>query len=215
MIRRQSSPTFCRTITEGSPAAVASAVVWTAAPCSGAVAAGAVTHGCAISSTACEGETAVEEESWCREFCRQRNIPFQSQGLHVPQQKQDNEAIEEAAGGSDWRLAKNQPEMDICQFFSPTMPMIGLRISSCRMARGGNSSGLTGMRSVRRVGKLLLCRRCSNCAKPTWKAFCACKGLPNGAMITAIRTTNSGACRAQLATAGVPSYFPQHAASLQ
>jgi tRNA(Ile)-lysidine synthase len=104
------------------------------------------------------GKKALEEEVWCREFCQQRKIPFVSQSLHVPQQKQAGETIEEAARRlrlEAWQKLSGTGDLPV---FLAHHADDCLEDIFLRLARGANSSGLTGMRSVRRIDKVLLYR---------------------------------------------------------
>jgi tRNA(Ile)-lysidine synthase len=104
------------------------------------------------------GKKADQEAAWCREFCQQRGIPFRSQCLRVRQQKQASESIEEAARRLRLQALQKLSDDGHAPVFLAHHADDCLEDIFLRMARGANSSGLTGLRTVRRVGKVLLCR---------------------------------------------------------
>ncbi len=117
------------------------------------------------------GKTAVEEEDWCRKFCEQRKIPFLSRELQVPQQKKQGETIEEAA-----RRLRLQAWLELSD--NGRIPVfLAHHADDCledlflRLARGANSSGLTGLRKIRRIGNVLLCRPFLNVRKSELEDF--------------------------------------------
>jgi len=104
------------------------------------------------------GQEADADEQWCKTFCSQRQIPFISKNLAVPQNMLDGEG-EEAAGRrlrlAAWLELSNNGKIPV---FLAHHADDSLEDLFLRMARGANSSGLTGLRKYRKIGNLTLCR---------------------------------------------------------
>lgn len=111
------------------------------------------------------GAAADADAAWCRAFCEQRGIVFHLEHLDVPGQQRRGESTEET--GRRLRLALWQR----LAAAEPTVVFLGhhgddvLEELLMRLARGANSSGLTGLREerqlcgVRLLRPLLACRR--------------------------------------------------------
>jgi tRNA(Ile)-lysidine synthase len=122
------------------------------------------------------GKTAVREEAWCRKFCEQRKIPFQSRSLQVPQQKHPRETIEEAARRlrlEAWEELSDDGQIPVFLAHHADDCLEDLFL---RLARGANSTGLTGLRNTRRIGKVLLCRPFLNVRKSVLEDFLRAQG---------------------------------------
>ncbi len=95
------------------------------------------------------GKDSGGDELWCRTFCKQRDIPFDSIQLNVPTNRMPSESIEMAARRlrlTYWKSrVTNQPG---------TAVMLAHHIDDkfenffIRLSRGSNSSGLTGLRNI-------------------------------------------------------------------
>lgn len=102
------------------------------------------------------GADADADATWCAHFCELRNIPFQYIHLHVPANKQPRESIEMTARRLrlDW-FQKHAP---------PATIALGhhqddlIETYFLRLMRGANASGLCGLRSAHRIGKLCIIR---------------------------------------------------------
>ncbi len=105
-----------------------------------------------------------KEESWCSNFCKNRNINFESFKLDVLNQKNSNEAIEEAARRlrlQSWKTLSSQNSVialahhkdDINENFF------------IRLMRGSGLRGLTGLKPLTEVEKLTFWRPLLNKSK--------------------------------------------------
>ncbi len=125
------------------------------------------------------GEAALQEKDWCRKFCEQGKIPFLARDLQVPQQKQHGETIEEAARRlrlDAWQELSNNGQIPVFLAHHADDCLEDLFL---RLARGANSSGLTGLRKIRRIGDVLLCRPFLNVRKSDLEDFLRSQGILN------------------------------------
>ncbi|OGV68392.1 MAG: tRNA lysidine(34) synthetase TilS [Lentisphaerae bacterium RIFOXYB12_FULL_65_16] len=96
------------------------------------------------------GAEADADEAWCRQFCEERRIPFESHALDVPTQRRKRESIEVAARRCRLEFWRSRVE-------SGAVVALGHHADDCleelllRLARGANASGLTGLRPRRTV----------------------------------------------------------------
>jgi tRNA(Ile)-lysidine synthase len=104
------------------------------------------------------GKDAVADEQWCREFCRQREVAFQSLSLRVPEQRNAGESIEAAA-----RRLRLEAWQELSE--SGRLPvLLAHHLDDCledlllKLVRGSNASGLSGLREYRQMGTLRLYR---------------------------------------------------------
>lgn len=123
------------------------------------------------------GETAVQEKAWCQKFCEQRKIPFIARDLQVPKQKQHGETIEEAARRLRLEAWQELSENGRIPVFLAHHADDCLEDLFLRLARGANSSGLTGLRKIRRIGDVLLCRPFLNVRKRDLEDFLRAQGI--------------------------------------
>ena len=123
------------------------------------------------------GDTALQEKAWCRKFCEQRKISFIARDLQVPQRKQHGETIEEAARRLRLEAWKELSENGRIPVFLAHHADDCLEDLFLRLARGANSSGLTGLRKIRRIGDVLLCRPFLNIRKRDLEDFLRAQGI--------------------------------------
>ncbi|MFA6929314.1 MAG: tRNA lysidine(34) synthetase TilS [Lentisphaeria bacterium] len=123
------------------------------------------------------GKAAEAEALWCERFCAGRRIPFLCRNLQVPQQKLSGETVEEAA-----RRLRLQAWEELCE--QGQIPVfLAHHADDCleelllRLARGANASGLTGLREIRRIGKVLLCRPFLELRKIELEEFLLAQGI--------------------------------------
>jgi tRNA(Ile)-lysidine synthase len=102
------------------------------------------------------GQDADNDAEWCRRFCQQRGIAFQNVCLVVPANRRHGEGIEEA--GRRLRLECWQKIGDGRPVFLGHQADDAIENLFLKMARGANCSGLTGLRPVRDIGGVRLCR---------------------------------------------------------
>lgn len=123
------------------------------------------------------GKAAETEAQWCERFCAGRGIPFLRRNLQVPQQKLSGETVEEAA-----RRLRLQAWEELCE--QGQIPVfLAHHADDCleelllRLARGANASGLTGLRKIRRIGTVLLCRPFLELRKTELEEFLLAQGI--------------------------------------
>ncbi|MDD4539656.1 MAG: tRNA lysidine(34) synthetase TilS [Lentisphaeria bacterium] len=111
------------------------------------------------------GADADADAAWCRAFCERRGIAFRLEYLDVPGQRLSGESTEEA--GRRLRLALWQR----LGADEPTVVFLGhhgddvMEELIMRLARGANSSGLTGLREERQIGGVQLLRPLLSCRR--------------------------------------------------
>lgn len=123
------------------------------------------------------GENAIREEVWCRKFCEQRKISFLLRDLQVPKHKQPGETTEEAARRlriEAWQELSDNGRVPVFLAHHADDCLEDLFL---RLARGANSSGLTGLRTIRRIGKVLLCRPFLHVRKADLEGFLRSQGM--------------------------------------
>ena len=112
------------------------------------------------------GDAAAADEDWCRNFCRERGIPYVSVALNVPAKRCLGEGIE--AAGRRLRLAYWRDTTN-----SECAVALGHHADDCiedlllRATRGANSGGLTPMRPRRCRTRLR--RVCSRRIRGLWR----------------------------------------------
>ena len=105
------------------------------------------------------GEESLADERFCRDFCAEHNIPFESYSLAVPQHKLPGEGDEAAARRlrlESWKHIVKDPSKSLialAHHASDRMENVFLRLF-----RGANVSGLTSMRAVQPLQDLTLIR---------------------------------------------------------
>lgn len=123
------------------------------------------------------GKTAEAEANWCRAFCHKKNIPFTCIHLAVPENVLPGETLEEAA-----RRLRLENWHKLCAHSSKPI-FLGHHADDCleelliRLARGSNSSGLTGLRPIRQLGELILYRPLLSFPKKELEAFLFAEGV--------------------------------------
>lgn len=103
------------------------------------------------------GAEADADAEWCRQFCQQRKIKFTLVHLDVPGQRRPRESVE-AAGRrlrlQCWReLGKGMMPVFLGHHADDALEDFFLKL-----ARGANTTGLTGMRAERNIDGVRLCR---------------------------------------------------------
>ncbi len=105
------------------------------------------------------GRESREDAAFCRAFCRQRDIPVRVVALNVPTHRRHGESIEAAARRlrlACWcRLARRYPGCAVVLGHHRGDLRENLLL---RLLRGGNASGLTGLRQLTRIGPVVLLR---------------------------------------------------------
>ncbi|NMA47310.1 MAG: tRNA lysidine(34) synthetase TilS, partial [Lentisphaerae bacterium] len=123
------------------------------------------------------GAAADADAAWCRAFCEQRGIAFHLEHLDVPGQQRRGESTEEA--GRRLRLALWQR----LAAAEPTVVFLGhhgddvLEELLMRLARGANSSGLTGLREERQLCGVRLLRPLLSCRRAEIESWLLAQGV--------------------------------------
>lgn len=123
------------------------------------------------------GAAADADAAWCRAFCEQRGIAFHQEHLDVPGQQRRGESTEEA--GRRLRLALWQR----LAAAEPTVVFLGhhgddvLEELLMRLARGANSSGLTGLREERQICGVRLLRPLLSCRRAEIESWLLAQGV--------------------------------------
>jgi tRNA(Ile)-lysidine synthase len=103
------------------------------------------------------GDESKADCAWCEEFCRARSIRFLSRSLEVLGNRREGEGIEEAARRlrlEAWQsLVANGTVVFLGHHADDVLEDLFLRL-----ARGSNSSGLTGLREYRELNGLMIHR---------------------------------------------------------
>lgn len=103
------------------------------------------------------GKDADDDAEWCRQFCQLRGIRFQLLYLEVPSHRQPGESIEEAARRQRLETWQKLSGGNIPVFLGHHGDD-ALEDLFLKMARGANSSGLTGLRPYRSIAGVKLYR---------------------------------------------------------
>jgi tRNA(Ile)-lysidine synthase len=96
------------------------------------------------------GAAADADEAWCRQFCGERQIPFEAHALEVPARRRRRESVEVAARRCRlefWR-SRAEPHAVVALGHHADDRLEEMLL---RLARGANASGLTGLRPRRTV----------------------------------------------------------------
>ena len=105
------------------------------------------------------GGESLEDARFCREFCQRENIPFQQVGLDVPAHRLPGEGDEAAARRLrlfEWRRIVGDPARSLIALGHHADDRIENVL--LRLFRGSNSSGLSSLRAVQKIGRLTLIR---------------------------------------------------------
>lgn len=105
------------------------------------------------------GAESLKDAEWCREFCENRNIPFLEIELNVLKNTLHGEGIEAAA--RRLRLASWETILSDRKKVLAALGHHGddrVENMFIRAFRGSNSSGLTSMRAVHKIGKVTYIR---------------------------------------------------------
>ena len=128
------------------------------------------------------GAEADQDAEWCAEFCRKRQIAFESHSLAVPEHRFSGENLEAAARRlrlDFWSCYLQREE------FSETSPVVTLGHHAedtledlfLRLGRGSNVSGVTGLRTTREVQGVLFARPLLGCRKQQLENFLEERGI--------------------------------------
>ncbi len=105
------------------------------------------------------GRESWEDALFCREFCRRQHIPCRIITLNVPAHRRHGESLEAAARRlrlACWRrLTRLHPGCVVALGHHRGDLRENLLL---RLLRGGNASGLTGLRPLTRMGQVVLLR---------------------------------------------------------
>ena len=105
------------------------------------------------------GKDSVDDALFCRDVCRREKIPFQLFRIDVPAHRLKGEGDEEAARRlrlDYWRKIVRNPGKSLIALGHHADDRIENVL--LRLFRGSNSSGLSSMRAVQKIGSLTLIR---------------------------------------------------------
>ena len=105
------------------------------------------------------GTDSLEDADFCRDICRREQIPFQLFRIDVPAHRLKGEGDEEAARRMRleyWRKIVHNPGNSLIALGHHADDRIENVL--LRLFRGSNSSGLSSMRSIQKLGSLTLIR---------------------------------------------------------
>ncbi len=126
------------------------------------------------------GAESAADATWCRDFCTARQIPFHCENLDVPGNRLPGENVENAARRlrlACWqkRIA-GQPHTAIILGHHRDDRRENLLL---RLARGSNSTGLTGMRRVTEINGVTLLRPLLKTSRREIENFLRHHGIEN------------------------------------
>lgn len=118
------------------------------------------------------GRASIADAEFCKKLCAQRNIPCALFRIDVPHNKLRGEGDEEAARRirlEYWRKIIFNPEHSLVALGHHS----GDRIENVflRLFRGSNSTGLSSMRFVQKIGRITFIRPFLNYTKPELEQF--------------------------------------------
>lgn len=105
------------------------------------------------------GADSLADASFCRDICRRETIPFQMFQINVPAHRLKGEGDEEAARRlrlDYWRKIVHNPGSSLIALGHHADDRIENVL--LRLFRGSNSTGLSSMRAVQKLGRLTLIR---------------------------------------------------------
>ena len=123
------------------------------------------------------GDAAEADAAWCEQFCMARNIRFVRENLAVPSNRLRDESVEEAARRlrlEAWRRLVNA-EGDVV--FLAHHADDALEDLLLRLARGGNCTGLTGLRDERFINGVRFLRPLLDVRKIQLEDFLRSQGV--------------------------------------
>lgn len=124
------------------------------------------------------GASADADARWCEAFCRQRGLDFILRRLEVPRWQRQGESVETAA--RRLRLAAWQElsaEHGGCPVFLAHHADDALEELFLRLMRGANATGLTSLRPVRQLGKVMFLRPLLALRKSELQDYLLARGL--------------------------------------
>ena len=95
------------------------------------------------------GDAAEADAAWCEQFCAKRKIRFVRENLAVPSNRLRGESVEEAARRLRIEAWRRLADTDGDAVFLAHLADDALEDLLLRLARGGNCTGLTGLRDER------------------------------------------------------------------
>lgn len=121
------------------------------------------------------GEASEADADAARKLCAQLDVPFRLIRLDVPARRRQGEGIEAAARRcrlSAWRrlLRDAPPDAAVLLAHQADDRRENLLL---RLARGGNASGLTGLRRISRACGFLILRPLLPCSRPELESYLA------------------------------------------
>ncbi len=118
------------------------------------------------------GRASLEDAAFCRRLCAQRNIPFALFRIDVPRNRRKGEGEEEAARRvrlEYWRKIVFNPGHSLVALGHHS----GDRIENVflRLFRGSNSTGLSSMRFIQKIGRITFIRPFLDCTRQDLEQF--------------------------------------------
>ncbi|OGV57508.1 MAG: tRNA lysidine(34) synthetase TilS [Lentisphaerae bacterium GWF2_50_93] len=123
------------------------------------------------------GKEGVADAGWCRKFCEFRNIDFMGISLDVNNSRHAGESVEAAARRLRLRQWKVLAED------TPSLVALGHNANDkvenvfLRLLRGSNSSGLTSLRKIQKIGNITIIRPILQFRRGDIEDFLRSKGI--------------------------------------
>ena len=123
------------------------------------------------------GAAAEADAVWCEQFCLARNIRFVRENLAVPSNRLRGESVEEAARRLRLEAWRRLAKADGDAVFLAHHADDALEDLLLRLARGGNCTGLTGLRDERFIDGVRFLRPLLDVRKEQLEDFLRSQGV--------------------------------------
>ncbi|MBO7090465.1 MAG: tRNA lysidine(34) synthetase TilS, partial [Victivallales bacterium] len=123
------------------------------------------------------GAAAEDDAAWCEQFCAKRKIRFVRENLAVPSNRFRGESVEEAARRLRLEAWRRLVNADGDAVFLAHHADDALEDLLLRLARGGNCTGLTGLRDERFINGVRFLRPLLDVRKIQLEDFLRSQGV--------------------------------------
>ncbi|MFZ2656322.1 MAG: tRNA lysidine(34) synthetase TilS, partial [Victivallales bacterium] len=123
------------------------------------------------------GKEGEEDAGWCRKFCEFRNIDFMEISLTVNTSRQAGESVEAAARRmrlKEWNILADDPDSFVALGHNSNDKVENVFL---RLLRGSNSSGLTSLREIQKIGSITIIRPILRFKRSDIEDFLRSKGV--------------------------------------
>ena len=123
------------------------------------------------------GDAAETDAVWCEQFCAARKIRFVRENLNVPSKRIRGESVEEAARRLRIEAWRRLTDADGDAVFLAHHADDALEDLLLRLARGGNCTGLTGLRDERFINGVRFLRPLLDVRKKQLEEYLQAQGV--------------------------------------